>query len=636
MTVNVLELLTINIILFLSALFICFKLKVKKGAIVFVSTLVVYFSLIIVFLTGLGIFNILNLRNYVFLTLIVFALLILTTKGLGADIRNLVAGFKTYFRSIPGFIKIIILIMVFLFIFWLVRLALVPIWDYDSLAFHMPFVANMIQTQSVNDVYFSALSGAIGYYPLNIEVILTSFTLFLGSDNFLNSLNLVFALCLFFVCYLTFRELNASKKISAFATLAFLSLPVVVRQIGTLKIDIFFMFMFASLILFLIRYAKNKNISDLILFSLSGGMFLGSRYLAIPYLVLPLIFMAILIVGNFKKNGKKTISHLMLSGFLVLLLGGYWYIRNFIITGNPIFPTAILGFPGLKNTFSGGLFSTAIINSFDRIIEFIEGFSIETGITVVLSLISWFFVLGLLIRKKFENKLIPLFLLIGLPLYILFYILSPNSALHFDQNIRYVLPGLFLEPLLIGFIAKTKRSENIVVALLIVAILINFGLLMRINRPQEILGYDLKRNASRGELLYEKLSQTYGSSSSVFQAMSWLDKNIPQDAKIGYSGFHLHYPLFGLSLQRNVDYITLGPCFDCNYYDFIDSDGNIFANKSFDAWLGNIYYYQKQYYVFFNQFNGPEPEKQWLNKNPRLFELLYQAENASVYKVIYP
>lgn len=562
---------------------------------------------------------------------------------------------KNFLFGLPLYQKIFLLIIVFLFLFWLVRLAFVPVWDYDSIAYHMPFVANFIQKHTVNDIYFSALSGPIGYYPSNMEVLLTNFLLFFNFDSSLNALNLLFAFGLFLGFYLICRELNASKTVTFLGFFALFSMPVFLRLIGTLKIDVFFLFLFAALSLFLIRYLKTQSFADIFLFSLSSGLFLGSRYLAIPYVLLPLCIIFTFFIVRFVAGWQwRFATHFEVLILGILITGGYWYIRNFIAVNNPIYPTPVsfLGkkiFEGLGGSFSKELFSTSIISNFispDIAAKIFGDYFIETGLALLLIAVFFVFLIAFLKNDWFKNRfsfeyfkkiLLYCLFLIGVPLYLYFYISSPNSFVHLDQNIRYSLPALFLGVLMTIFIVFSGESNKLlkdaVAGLLILTIAANIFIFFAFPKPQMVLGAKIMQPLASRDAFYQKLEQTYSGFERILSVMQWMDKNIPQNAKIGYSGFHFHYPLFGQSLTREVNYITVNECHHCNYDNYQFSEGNIFVNPSFNAWLGNLCYYQTQYYVFYNQMGSPEPEKNWLKENPQSFELLYNIEGAAVYKI---
>jgi len=130
------------------------------------------------------------------------------------------------------------------------------------------------------------------------------------------------------------------------------------------------------------------------------------------------------------------------------------------------------------------------------------------------------------------------------------------------------------------------------------------------------------------------MKSVYGQHTPLFSVMEWMDEHIPENAKIGFSGFQLHYPLFGRTLKRDVDYIAVNKCHGCNYHDYRSSGGNIFVNPEYSEWISNIQYYNKEYYVFFSKENTfPDTELHWLKEHPEVFKLLYNEKNAYIFKI---
>ncbi len=647
MLISILFFLLINLIIVLSSILICFLLKIKNKLVFAIATIIVYFSLIIFTTTILGALSILTAKNYILLVIVFFILVLFLFFKKSQNLKNFIILIKKSLKNISFYEKILFCVAILLLIFWMVRLAATPIWDYDSLAYHMPFAAQFIQDGSINNIYFTALSGPLGYYPSNIEIIFASYLLIFNYDSILHIINLFLIICSGFAIIAILRELKISLLTTIFAISTFLTIPVYLFQVGTLKIDNFFTFIFISIVLFLFRYYLERKFSDLLLFSLGCGIFIGSRYLAVPYILLPLLLILMIFIIDFVKKDKKlVVKNFIFSVLIMLILGGFWYIRNFLATGNPMFPTTIslFGhniFSGLNDAFSGkGMMIASIFahaDNFTDIKNFLGRYLFETGFLVFVGFI--FFVLFLAYIKNNFSKikdLLFIFVIISIPLYFLYYICSPNSFVHLSQNIRYSLPFLFLCLLGIVYINKKINKEFINKFLVYCfggCVALNIFLMCLNNQPQNIFGINLNKKIPQREVFYNKLKSTHSGASDLFDAMNWIDNNINDNAKIGYSGFHLHYPLFGKNMKREIDYIATSKCFDCNYYDFKFSAGNIFINSDYNLWLSNINYYNKEYYVFYNQFGYPDPEKQWLKQHPDIFKLLYQSGNVAVYKI---
>ncbi|KKS69042.1 MAG: hypothetical protein UV40_C0035G0004 [Parcubacteria group bacterium GW2011_GWA1_42_7] len=684
-------------LLILTTLFLLFAsavaslvLKAKNGWFFVLSTFIISVSIATFILTGLGIFNAMTAGNYFLAVLFLLILSIVWMFWRKKEIFEAANDLKNYIKGLgPIRVSIAVLLLAIL-LFWGARLAATPIWDYDSIAYHLPFTANFIQEESAREIYFSALSGPIGYYPSGFEILAAHFLIFFKADSLLNALNLIFAALTFLAFFLIGRELKAAKFVSLAAALAFASMPLFLSQIGTLKIDIFFTLVFGALILFLIRYVKENKFADALMFGLCSGLMLGSRYLAVPYLTLPWVVFLIspLLckrrVGEDFKNslhykippnlpflkGGKTINFLT-AIFSAFLIGGYWYARNWILTGNPIFPTEVSLFDkqifeGLGASFSSGIFATSILDNVKtwQGIKLLDHYFVQTGLVlfatfwaiVFLPLVFWrssstsFLSFprkrGSRLKKNLDPRLrgddnFLLIFLSGLLLffsflfYIYLYVKAPYTFIHFDQNIRYSMPALFLGLAVVLLVSGALKSKWFNLGAILVLLLIsgfNVWLFIKYPQPNFTFGSDLKEFGKR-DVFYLNLQNVYTGFWPVIETMGYLDGIAPKDAKIGYSGFHFHYPLFGPDLARRVDYIAVNKCFKCDYLDYKKEEGNIFVRPDFDSWLANLRRYQKEYYIFYPQGGYPEYEWKWLADNPKMFELLYRVEDAYLYKI---
>ncbi len=87
----------------------------------------------------------------------------------------------------------------------------------------------------------------------------------------------------------------------------------------------------------LIGYLLESKIETLVTGVAFLGMAIGVKYSALIPLSASLMITLFL---AFKKDffNKKYFKSYLLSLFLFLILGGYWYIKNFFYTGNPIYP----------------------------------------------------------------------------------------------------------------------------------------------------------------------------------------------------------------------------------------------------------------------------------------------------------
>ncbi len=642
----------VNVVLIGVAVVAAMLLRVRRSGAFVLAAFVAYLSLIVLILTALGAMGKLTLGNYV-AAVVVLAVGVVLAAGrfvwpaTVATIRRAAQPHRpvNIWRAALGLSTVAILGV------WAIRLGSSPIWDYDAIAYHLPFTAKFLQTGSIIAPYFGPLSGPIGYYPANLEMLSAHVLAFGLPDAYLNAVNIIFAVFLVVALWLIGRELAVPRAVSALTALAFVTVPVMFRQIGTTKVDIPFTFLFAALIFFLIRYLKRQYLSDLVFFSAAAGLFIGMRYLGVPYLILPALALFASLIVQFARSTtrRQALVHLAVGLMILVALGGFWYIRNFALTGNPVFPTPVrLGgftlFEGLRSDFGAELSSLSLLAQAGQLNKtmLVREFFNETGVlfaALAVFLPMLLIAFGLSWRdQRLERRVLFGSLLVAVPIYFFFYVASPFTAIHFHQNIRYALPALFIGTLAVMATVRAAAPSRLLkwyaAAVLAAAIFFNLRLLWVYPQPTFILGATPGAAHGHGEEFYRRLNTYYGGSTPALNAMTWADEHLPAQAKVAYGGFDFHYPLYGPASRREVDYVITRPCVRCNFHDLKSVGGNIFAEPSQTAWLENLRQYGKEYYVFFNQFHYAEPEENWLKQMPNRFELLYDREGAYIYRIM--
>lgn len=170
-----------------------------------------------------------------------------------------------------------------------------------------------------------------------------------GSSEAINALFLLFhipitladifsAVVLFFcLCKLgtTFRMPNYYALLFA---LTCITTNAVVRWLNGVGIDIWVGVWFVLSIVLLEQ--PKKSISYFVKLGFVLGMLIGTKYTTLNFLLI-----LALIYG---RNILRYISFGRIIAFIIpfSLVGIFWYIRNYILTGNPFYPVAALGFNG--------------------------------------------------------------------------------------------------------------------------------------------------------------------------------------------------------------------------------------------------------------------------------------------------
>lgn len=206
--------------------------------------------------------------------------------------------------------------------------------DYDSLTYHLAVPAQYLRLGRVVELRFDHHS----YFPFTLEM-LYAWGLAARGEVFAK---LFHWLMLPLACgaLVAIGSRHFSRLGGLFAACLFASLPVVMVEASTAYIDIgFTAFALLSVLCFLNRQ-ENKN--WLIWSGIFCGFCLGSKYLG----ALVFGFLLFWMFGSSLKNRRFEPKPMASFALAAILVGGFWYLRNWIWVGNPVYPFAYGVFGG--------------------------------------------------------------------------------------------------------------------------------------------------------------------------------------------------------------------------------------------------------------------------------------------------
>ena len=208
--------------------------------------------------------------------------------------------------------------------------------EIDAQLYHLPIVINWIQNLSTHIPFNSAFAGPIGYYPANQELFFSWNILPFSSDILINLSNIpIYLLFIILISHVgDILNLNSTKK--TIFLILFIASPIVLRQAASVpQGDVFLAFFILSSIYYLLKLSKNLNFKkNSFLLACTIGIGLGIKYTSLIFF-LPIMIGFLLI--SIKKYQQLKIPTTLLN-LLIITIGGYFYIRNYIYTQNPFFP----------------------------------------------------------------------------------------------------------------------------------------------------------------------------------------------------------------------------------------------------------------------------------------------------------
>jgi hypothetical protein len=200
---------------------------------------------------------------------------------------------------------------------------LYPPRHWDDIMYHLPHARDIVIHHGLY------LNPYVRYplFPQNIEI-LYAFLLLFYDDI---STHLIHASCAVITAMGVYSlgTLTSSRKAGVIGAIIFLLNPLVQILMKTAYIDLgLTMFVFLGFYCISL-WINTKKINWLYLAGFATGMAAGTKYTALIYVLLYAVWIA---------YEGRNIRHVITFICLVIVFGSPWYIRNYILSGNPVFP----------------------------------------------------------------------------------------------------------------------------------------------------------------------------------------------------------------------------------------------------------------------------------------------------------
>ncbi|MGA3067076.1 MAG: hypothetical protein ABSF29_09540 [Tepidisphaeraceae bacterium] len=534
----------------------------------------------------------------------------------------------------------------------------------DSLAYHFPAAVQWLQHRRVDLFQTWFFNPANTYSPLAGSVFITWLLAPLGNDSLARFVQVGPLLLLFFALIEIARQTRAGLSLAALVALAAVLSRPFIAQSTLAKDDLFVAAFFAVIVANLSQTNLRHPLAPLRI-GVALGLLLATKYTAILSAVLLILACDAPLRAGWKK--RQWITAIA----AVVLLAAPWFIRNCILTGNPLFPVAIPFFhlpslfaaarstelstpTGIWSVLSGGYFAMPPL--------------MWLALTVfwIVALIRS---LGLLATNP-QTRLI----LLGPPAGIaLFILLAPYP------EVRFIFPSLVLLFAAVPF-AIPGRLQPLVLLLIGLSIATSFSIEHRAEITQftligavaVIIGLGLWRLDVDRLGLWKKIPRVTAALAIIaafFALDLWpdylaayrqttpycyqlrygplaelwveLDVQAPPDATVAYSNQFMIYPLYGFDHTRRVIYaplqrnlrlqdLRLPPKLSGEY---ISAAVTTAANRTVDraAWLENLQSAGAQYLVVAS--SGNPPEISLADQDPRHFHPIFINSAGIIYRI---
>lgn len=208
-----------------------------------------------------------------------------------------------------------------------------PPLNGDDLGYHLPFAVTWLQT---GDLFTTR--APFWFYPGTSELFVFWLLAPFRNDLFISLQNWLFLMLALASIYAISRRVGLSVAWGIYAALFFLGIRALHFQINTQNNDLVLAAFFLGGVSMLLAYARAQAVGSLVLVSLAMGLIIGVKYNGFYYAAL--LIVAYVLVAQRQRFGR-TLRHLLFMSASASLLGGFWYVRNWRITGNPLAPLRV-------------------------------------------------------------------------------------------------------------------------------------------------------------------------------------------------------------------------------------------------------------------------------------------------------
>lgn len=623
------------------------------------------------------------------LALFSFALFILRPAGL-RSLKNDLSYFLTWLRNAPTDDKILAFCLSFLCGFALIKVAvnlINPPFGWDDLNYHFTFAVEWLKSGTLATPIVVSDYPAPSYYPLNGSFFF--YWLMIPFRNvFLADLGQVPFFAVVFLCMVSIgKKIGLKSRHSLFAAILLAGMPNYFKQLSIAYVDVMVAAFFLLGINFLFSLQEDFNGRNALLSALSAGLLLGTKVIAIPHVLMLCLFFFWMLLARFKKaRPSQIILFLAIFTAGVLLTGGFSYVKNYFLTGNPLYPlnVKVLNLTIFKGILGGEFLNTAD-NSFSlEKLLFHEGVGAGFLLFAIPGLIL---AVMALLRKKTPHRpslgflfgvVIALYLVyrygVGLPnaryLYPWFavcFMLAIWGIGAFSINSKIIDYALIVCTL--ASTAELAKRTELITSFILSAII--FVLFLKIKRIKPfllakpaitfliffifgafLLQY-LYMDYAKNEFSRYKLSQKKsGFWPEAIDGWIWLDQNTSGN-KIAYVGRPVPFPLYGSSFKNDVFYVSVNNVFpQLHYYkdswysckgtseDFhkvLMEPNNYRGKADYSQWLENLSDSGADYLFVYSLHQTKTIqfpiEDNWARQAPDKFSLAFTNSTIRIYKI---
>lgn len=212
---------------------------------------------------------------------------------------------------------------------------------YDVLSYHLHLPASWWAAGRVGVVPTPFGDQAPAYAPANAELTYLLALAATGNLRLAQAGQAAYAGLAALAIIATARQLGAPRRLACGAAIAFLMIPEVWQQATGAMADLALAAFVLACLPFLLRLRSQRDPLDVLALGAGLGLVVGTKY-AGALLALPLLGAgAVLLAGGSGQRGWSRPTAAGVVALLALACGGFWYVRNAVVTGDPTYPVTL-------------------------------------------------------------------------------------------------------------------------------------------------------------------------------------------------------------------------------------------------------------------------------------------------------
>ncbi len=236
-----------------------------------------------------------------------------------------------------------------------------PLNHVDDLMHHLRFPVEWIKAKRIFICFAPCGMDAPSYAPCNAELLYTYLLLPLQADVLAKIGQFPFFLMGGVATYRLAVQAGARRSGALCGASLFLLNPAALRQSISCNVDVAFASLLVASISCLVDHYRERTMRSFCVFALAVGLMLGSKLFAGLFVVCLLAAAAPVLLGDSARAkgwhlaGMKTLAvRVAIGAVLLTAFGGFWYLRNWVVTGSALYPmgVTVFGFTIMPGAYS--------------------------------------------------------------------------------------------------------------------------------------------------------------------------------------------------------------------------------------------------------------------------------------------